>query len=76
MTLGVERSQLETETVMCFIPTVFMETGLWVCFLLVKKQTTALKNTQLFLVSHGNIMEDPENSSSQKGVTQCNNISG
>jgi len=47
-----------------------------VWLLLVMKQTTALKNIQLFSVSHGNIMQDFENFSSQKGVIQCQNISG
>lgn len=72
MTLGFECSLLESvnrEIVMCFLPMVFMETGVWASFLLVMKQTTALKNTKLFSVSHGNIMQDLTFSSCQKGVT-------
>lgn len=79
MTMGVECSLLESvniEIVMCFISSVFMETGLWGCFLLVMKQTTALKipnSSQFLMVTSRKI---PENSSRQKGVTCCKNISG
>lgn len=55
MTLGVECSLLESvnrNISMGFVPNVFMETGMWVCFLLVVEQTTASKmsSSSQFLV--------------------------